>query len=116
MKNQKSKALPEKINRYLIFGHWLSKELRLTDIKTTNIEDLFNINSSHEEQISFYTKFHNDYKSIKKTMIKQNKMKNKNVEALLQDLVNLPDNEIKSPDINADNDADNDADMDFLWD
>ena len=47
MKNQKSKALPEKINRYLIFGHWLSKELRLTDIKTTNIEDLFNLAQSY---------------------------------------------------------------------
>jgi hypothetical protein len=102
MKNQKTKVLPEKINRYLIFGHWLSKELNMTDTDTTKIQDLFCLNSSADEQISFYTKFHNEYKTIKLAMTKQDKKKkkdNKKNDAILQELQEQSDEE-----------------MNFLWD
>ena len=105
MKNQKKKILPEKINRYIIFGHWLSKELKLNDIDKTKVQDLFYLNSSAEEQISFYTKFHNEYKDIKTTITKQDKKKKKDykkIDTILQKLIEEP--------------VMNDDEIDFLWD
>jgi hypothetical protein len=102
MKNQKTKVLPEKINRYLIFGHWLSRELNMTVTDTIKIQDLFYLNSSADEQISFYTKFHNEYKTIKLAMTKQDKKKkkdNKKSDTNLQELQEQSDEE-----------------MNFLWD
>jgi myo-inositol-1-phosphate synthase len=75
-----NKGLPEKIVRYLVFGNWLGKNSQLSDTDTKKIQDLFHLNSTHEEQISFYTQFHEDYKSIKKSMsknIKKNKREKK---------------------------------------
>ena len=63
-----NKGLPEKIVRYLVFGNWLGKNSQLSDTDTKKIQDLLHLNSSYEEQISFYTKFHEDYKSVKKSM------------------------------------------------
>jgi hypothetical protein len=93
MKNQKNKILPEKINRYIIFGHWLSKELNLNDIDKTKVQNLFYLNSSAEEQISFYTKFHNEYKSTKTAITKQDKKKKKDskkFDIILQELIEKP--------------------------
>ena len=53
-----------------------------------------------EEQISFYTKFHNEYKDIKTTIIKQDKKKKKErkrIDTILQELTEQDD-------------------IDFLWD
>lgn len=108
MKDQKTKVLPEKINRYIIFGHWLSKELKLNDVDKTKVQDLFYLNSSAEEQISFYTKFHNEYKTIKTIITKQDKKKKKDskkFDTIGPELTEQPD------DIN-----DEDVDDDFLWD
>ena len=105
MKNQKNKNLPEKINRYIIFGHWLNKELKLNDTDKTKVQDLFHINSSVEEQIYFYTKFHNEYKDIKTTITKQDKKKKKDykkIDTILQKLIEEP--------------VMNDDEIDFLWD
>ena len=104
MKNQKNKNLPEKINRYIIFGHWLNKELKLNDTDKTKVQDLFHINSSVEEQIYFYTKFHNEYKDTKTIIIKQDKKKKKErkkIDTILQELIEEP--------------VMNDE-IDFLWD
>ena len=93
MKNQKNKILPEKINRYIIFGHWLSKELNLNDIDKTKVQNLFYLYSSAEDQISFYTKFHNEYKSTKTAIIKQDKKKKKDskkFDTILQELTEKP--------------------------
>ena len=105
MKDQKNKVLPEKINRYIIFGHWLSKELKLNDIDKTKVQDLFYLNSSAEEQISFYTKFHNEYKTTKTTITKQDKKKKKDckkIDTVLQKLTEQPDIDVDE--------------FDFLWD
>jgi uncharacterized protein YacL (UPF0231 family) len=102
MKNQKNKVLPEKINRYIIFGHWLNKELKLNDTDKTKVQELFHLNSSTEEQTSFYTKFHDEYKTTKMTIIKQDKKKKKDckkLDTILQELTEQSDEE-----------------TDFLWD
>ena len=101
MKYQKNKVLPEKINRYIIFGHWLSKELKLNDVDKTKVQDLFYLNSSAEEQISFYTKFHNEYKTIKTIITKQDKKKKKDSKKF--------DTIGQEPVIN-------DEEIDFMWD
>lgn len=78
------KKIPEKIHRYLVFGEWLCQQIPSSskdDLK--RIQDLFHINSSIDEQIIFYTKFHEDYNSIdkemslnvKRTKREQNKLK-----------------------------------------
>ena len=95
MKDQKNKVLPEKVNRYIIFGHWLSKEFKLNDIEKTKVQDLFHLYSSAEDQISFYTRFHNEYKTIKMAITKQDKKKkshksHKKIDTILQELIEQP--------------------------
>lgn len=77
------KDLPEKFNRYMIFGRWLCNTLQLSQEDSKQIHDLFKINSSLDEQVSFYSKFHEEYASIEKIVSKEAKMliqenKNKN--------------------------------------
>lgn len=76
------KKIPEKIHRYLVFGNWLCEQsLSSDDIE--RIRNLFHINSSVEEQISFYTKFHEDYLSVDKDMslnVKRAKRERKQLE------------------------------------
>lgn len=77
MKQKNLKKLPAKFKRYLIFGLWLGKQNKSTGITTETIDDLFHMNTTIEEQIAFYKKFHNDYKLFEKLISDKSKMKYK---------------------------------------
>lgn len=85
MKQQKFKRLPAKFNRYLVFGMWLEKQF--DESETNKIEELFLINSTVEKQISFYTKFHDEYKMFCKSLTRKTKkirsLKKKCVESIV---------------------------------
>ena len=93
------KKIPEKVHRYLVFGEWLCKQMPSSskdDLK--RIHDLFHMNSSVDEQIMFYTKFHEDYNSIDKEMslnVKRTKKEqNKSKCSTTDELISVNDCEI----------------------
>lgn len=112
MKQQNVKRLPAKFNRYLIFGMWLEEQVKVLSNETeiakngdgSEIGDLFRINSTTEEQISFYSKFHDEYKLFSKNFTQKTKRIRKMKKTQVDSIV-CEDNESKIED-----------NMDYLWD
>jgi hypothetical protein len=111
------KKIPEKIHRYLVFGNWLCEQSISSD-DVERIQNLLRINSSVDEQISFYTKFHEDYSTVDKNM-------SLNVKQAKRERKHIKDEEI-SEETSLKNDCDNqdpkrqkrefEDNSDYLWD